>query len=433
MCYYSGNFAQLGEKKMHDVARFLYLVVAGLIIYTYAGYPLVLLCIGLFRKRRHIVEPEEYPRVALIVSAYNEERIIRGKIENSLKLDYPEDRLRIIIASDGSIDATDAIVREYENRNVVLKSFGKREGKSATLNRAVVGLDEDILIFSDANAFYKEDAVSKLVRNFQEDEIGCVVGHLLYMENSSYVGKGESLYWRYESFLNSLESRLNSVLVATGTIFAIRRELFKPVSRDVANDFQIPADVAATGCGVVYESEAIAYERSTFYFREEFARKRRIIVRGLTGFRNLRSSFGGAFRIFQFFSRKMLRWFIGPMLPLLYVTNAFLLDERPFYVLFVLQNMFYILAAVGALLRRGKVKSRVFLIPFYFVMVNTAALAAIATFIGGRRLASWEKAETTRDVREHQLVVPQLRVIEGKKDLSFSEKRESVKNLERIT
>jgi cellulose synthase/poly-beta-1,6-N-acetylglucosamine synthase-like glycosyltransferase len=418
---------------MLDVVRLLFLLIAAIIIYTYAGYPLVLFIVGLFRKRRPLDEPDVYPSVALIISAYNEERIIRNKIENSLKLDYPADRLKIVIASDGSVDDTNAIAREYEGRNVLLKPFGSREGKSATLNRAVLGLDEEILIFSDANAFYKEDTVKKLVRNLQRDDVGCVVGHLVYLENSSYVGKGESLYWRYESFLNSLESRLQSVLVATGTIFAIRRELFRPVSSDVANDFQIPANVAAGGHGVVYESEAIAYEQSTYYFREEFSRKRRIIVRGLTGFRNLRHNFGGAFRIFQFVSRKLIRWCIGPMLPLLYISNALLISDRSFYVLFILQNIFYVLAAVGAFLRRGKVKSRLFLVPFYFVMVNAAALAAIATYIGGRRLASWEKAETTRNVQEHQLVVPRLRVIEGKKNLSYAEKRESLENLERIT
>ncbi len=415
------------------MAGILFLIIAGMIVYTYAGYPLILFGLGLFRKRRRLGEPDEYPRVAVIVSAYNEERIIKEKIENSLKLDYPMDRLRIIIASDGSIDGTDAIVREYEGSNVVLKSFDRREGKSATLNRAVVGLDEDILIFSDANAFYKEDAIKKLVRNFQHDDVGCVVGHLVYLENCSYVGKGESLYWRYESLLNSLESRLESVLVATGTIFAIKRELFKPVGKDVANDFQIPAEVAARGYGVIYESEAIAYERSTFYFREEFSRKRRIIVRGLTGFRNLRRNFGGAFRIFQFVSRKLLRWYIGPVLPVLYVSNVLLLGDRLFYTLFVLQNLFYVFAIVGAILRRGKVRLRIFLIPFYFVMVNAAALAAIATYICGRRLTAWEKAETTRDVQEHQLVVPRLRIIEGKKNLSYPEKQEGIENLEKIT
>jgi hypothetical protein len=223
------------------------------------------------------------------------------------------------------------------------------------------------------------------------------------------------------------------VLVATGTIFAIRRELFRPVSRDVANDFQIPADIAAQGYGVVYEGDAIACEPSTYYCREEFGRKRRIIVRGLTGFRSLRRSFGGRFRIFQFVSRKLVRWWIGPMLPCLYVLNALLVAERPFFALFLLQNLFYICAGVGAILRRGKIESRLFLVPFYFIMVNAASFAAIATYIGGRRLAAWEKAETTRDVQEHKLVIPKLRIIEGKKNLSYSEKRGGVENLEKIT
>jgi hypothetical protein len=222
-------------------------------------------------------------------------------------------------------------------------------------------------------------------------------------------------------------------LVATGTIFAIRRGLFRPVMGDVANDFQIPADVASQGFDVVYESDAFAYERSTYFFREEFARKRRIIVRGLTGFRHLRRSFGRPFRIFQFISRKMLRWWIGPMLPLLYAANALLLDRPLLLAFFMLQNAFYICAVIGSLLRRGRVQSPLFLVPFYFVMVNAAALAAIITYLCGGRLSEWEKAETTREVNEHPLVVPKFRVIEGKKKLAYSEKSKSLENLEKIT
>lgn len=418
---------------MYDVVRLLFLTGLGIIVYVYAGYPLVLFVLGFFKRRRRTAGDEELPSVALIISAYNEERIIKEKIENSLKLDYPDGLLKIIIASDGSIDGTDGIVKEFEGRNVFLKAFDRREGKSSTLNRAVLGLEEDIVIFSDANAFYEEDAVKKLVRNFAWEDVGCVVGRLVYLDNDSYVGKGESLYWRYESILNSLESRMNSVLVATGTIFAIRRELFRPVIKDVANDFQIPAEVAAQGYGVVYESEAVAYERSTYFFREEFGRKRRIIVRGLTGFKNLKNSFGGSFRIFQFFSRKLLRWWIGCLLPVLYLANIMLIDNPWFLAFFVLQNIFYIFAAIGSFLRRGKVESRIFLVPFYFVLVNGAALAAIATYFCGRRLSSWEKAETTRDVHEHPLFAPRLRVIEGKKKLSYSDERKSLENLEKIT
>jgi biofilm PGA synthesis N-glycosyltransferase PgaC len=410
-----------------------FIAILAIIVYAYAGYPAVLYILGLIH-RKQIRRDESYtPRVVLIISVHNEERIIREKIENSLALDYPKDRIRIVVASDGSVDATNDIVREYESRGVALKAFDRREGKSATLNRAVLGLEGDIIIFSDANAFYCEDAIRKLVRNMADEEIGCVVGKLVYLSNHSYVGRGESLYWRYESLLNGLESRLKSVLVGTGTIFAIRRSLFRPLLKDVANDFQLPAEVASRGYGVVYEREAIVYEKSTFFFREEFSRKRRIIVRGLTGFKALRANFGGAFRIFQFTSRKLIRWWIGPLLPVLYATNLMLLSNRICIAFFALQNAFYILAIVGAILRRGGVQSRILFVPFYFVMVNAASFAAIVTYIGGDRLTSWEKAETTRDTHEHTGFAPKLRVIEGKKDLSYAEKHKGVEKLEHIT
>jgi biofilm PGA synthesis N-glycosyltransferase PgaC len=417
---------------MDIVFKLLFFIVLGAIIYSYAGYPMVLFVMGMFRRKRNESPERRYPSVALIISAYNEERIIREKIENTLKLDYPKDLLRIIIASDGSTDATNEIVREYELKGVQLRAFPKREGKSATLNRAVLGLDEEIIIFSDANSFYQEDAIARLVHGFRDDRVGCVVGRLIYIDNLSYVGRGEGIYWRYESYLNKLESRVGSVLVATGTIFAIRRELFRPVLQDVANDFQLPAEVAMQGYSIVYEPDAIAYEQSTYFCKEEFSRKRRIIVRGLTGYRHLRGSFGGSFRTFQFVSRKMLRWWVGPMLPLLYLSNIALLGEMPFFVIFLLQTLFYLFAAVGAVLRRGVVRSRVFLVPFYFVIVNIAAIAAIATYFAGHRLSSWEKAETTRDVENGRLHQPHLRVIHGKK-LSYEKVDKELENLERIT
>jgi biofilm PGA synthesis N-glycosyltransferase PgaC len=414
-------------------ARVVLITILGIIVYAYAGYPFVLYCLGLFRGKRACLDEAYCPRVIFIISAHNEERIIREKIENSLALDYPKDKFRIVVASDGSVDSTNDIVREYESRGVTLKAFDRREGKSATLNRTVLGLEGDVLVFSDANAFYREDAIRKLVRNMADEGIGCVVGKLVYLTNHSYVGKGESLYWRYESLLNSLEGRLHSVLVGTGTIFAVRRGLFSPLIRDVANDFQLPAEVASRGYGVVYEREAIAYERSTFFFREEFSRKRRIIVRGLTGFRALRGNFGGAFRIFQFISRKLIRWWIGPLLPVLYAASLVLLSHPAWFILFVLQTLFYVLAIVGAILRRGGIQSRVLFIPFYFVMVNAASFAAIVTYFCGGRLTSWEKAETTRDAHEQAGFAPRLRVIEGKKDLSYQGKHKGIEKLERIT
>lgn len=416
---------------METILIILITVLLGTVFYTYAGYPIILFIAGLFGRRSERSGSDELPGVALIISAHNEHRIIRDKIENSLQLDYPSDKLRIIVASDGSDDGTNSIVREYPG--VTLKAFDNRSGKSATLNRAVVGLEDEILIFSDANAFYRRDAVRKLVRNFADPDIGCVVGKLVYMDGESSVGKGESLYWRYEAFLNWLESRRKSVLVATGTIFAIRRKLYRPVQSDVANDLQIPADIASQGYGVVYEKEAVASEKATSYYREEFMRKYRIIVRGLTGYRHLGGDFGNSFRNFQFISRKLLRWWVGPILTAAYLLNVFLLSNPVFLSLFILQSVFYLLALTGFVTGRGNRQSKFLYIPFYFVTVNAASFYAIAIFLSGKRYAAWDKAETTRDITEEQSYTPKLRIV-GSEDNDRPEGSKKKRGkMERIT
>ncbi|MCD6378990.1 glycosyltransferase family 2 protein, partial [bacterium] len=369
--------------------KILFSSLFSLILYIYVGYPLVLFIVGFFKRESKIKNEYDLPSVALVISVHNESRIIREKIENSLQLDYPQDKLRIVIASDGSDDGTPDIVREYADSNVILKVFEKRSGKSATLNRAVVGLEDDIVVFSDANAFYRKDAIEKLVRNFKDPNTGCVVGNLTYIDSESNVGKGESLYWRYESFLNRLESRVESVLVGTGTIFAIRRRLYRPVCVDIANDFQIPADVASQGFGVVYEKEAVATEKVSTFFKEEFKIKYRIIIRGLTGFKYLRKNLSGGFRVFQFISRKLLRWWIGPMLPVIFAVNLLLVNEPLFLGFFMLQTFFYLLASMGFVMGVEGKQSKIFYIPLYFVMVNAAALLAIITYISGKRFSVW--------------------------------------------
>lgn len=418
---------------MEGLATVILFSILGMVVYTYVGYPAILSILRFFRKSEVRKDEGYTPSVVLMISVHNEERIIREKLENSLSLNYPADKFKIVVASDGSDDSTNDIVRLYEKRGVTLKKYEHREGKSATLNKAILGLEADVIVFSDANAFYKEDAIRKLVRNLADERVGCVVGRLLYLPNHSFVGKGESLYWRYESFLNELESSLGSVLVGTGTIFALRKELFRPLLKDVANDFQVPAEVASKGYKVVFEPEAIAWERATSRFSEEFNRKRRIIVRGLTGFRALHRDFGGTIRYFQFVSRKLIRWLVGPMLPVLYVSNLVLAKEPAFLALFVLQNAFYFLAGLGALLRRGGVQFRMLFVPLYFVMVNAASLAAVVTYLCGDRMVYWEKAETTRELSEREKAAPVLRVIEGNRERSMNYKEKKLEKIEHIT
>jgi cellulose synthase/poly-beta-1,6-N-acetylglucosamine synthase-like glycosyltransferase len=197
--------------------------------------------------------------------------------------------------------------------------------------------------------------------------------------------------------ISRLESRLGSVLVANGSIFAIRRDLFRPLYPEVANDFQIPFDIAAQGKRIVYEPGALATEPTTVYWREEFGRKVRIVLRGLAGWSLLRGRIRGL-RRWQFWSHKMLRWMVGGASVAAFAASAALASgESAVYVLlFGAQCAFYAAAAIGYLTRDGRRPRRVFYVPFYFTMVNAAALTAFIRFLFGERLAVWEKAESTR-------------------------------------
>jgi len=376
---------------------FLFWGSVAAIFYLYIGYPIFLYIASRVRVRRRIADSAApWPSACLVVSAFNEDKVIRDKIENSLSLDYPG-KFRILVASDGSDDATVDIVNEYRSRGVVLRHNPARHGKSAVLNDVVPRLDEDIVVFTDANSLFGRDAIKNLCRHFSDPNIGCVVGRLRYVERGvAPAGRGEGAYWRYEGMLSRLESRLGSVLVANGSIFAIRRQFFSELYPEVANDFQIPIDVGAGGHEVIYDAAAEAYEPSTAYWSEEFERKVRIVLRGLSGYSRLAGRIRGL-RRWQFWSHKLLRWLAGAFLITALLSNAALAARHPFYALvFVTQLLFYSAAAVGWTRRLEGENKRIFNIPFYFTMVNTAAFVAVVKFLAGKRLSVWEKAESTR-------------------------------------
>ena len=378
--------------------QFLLWSSLAVVLYSYVGYPLVLLLAKKLRRREsHKPIEDHYPPVCLLISAFNEEKVIRKKIENSLGIDYPKDKLSIVVASDGSDDKTVKIAEDYEDLGVKLIHRPVRSGKSAVLNEVMKTIHEEIVVFTDANAMFAEDAVRKLVSHFQNPRIGCVIGKLRYVDrHTSSVGKGEGLYWRYEGLLSVLESSLQSVLVANGSIFAIRRGLFPKLYPEVANDFQIPIEISAREYGVIYEPEAMAFERSTIFWQEEFSRKVRIIVRGLTGYSMLRHKLRG-FRGWQFFSHKLLRWAIGPILCLTFLSNLILMKGSVFYTITMMLQLFLYLAALnGWRVSRTRKPSPLFYLPFYFTMVNLAAVSAIVKFISGERQRVWDKAESAR-------------------------------------
>lgn len=374
--------------------EYIFLFFLFIIVYVYIGYPVLLKIIIL--RGKYINKKEITPSVTLFIPAYNEERIIKEKIINSLDIDYPRDKLEIVVASDGSTDSTVSIIKNFRERGVILFEAPERRGKNFIINEFIPNCIGEIIVFTDANSFYKEDTIKKVVRNFSDERVGCVVGNLRYVDEKTLVGKGEGLYFHYESMIKGLENRLGTVVAATGSIYAIRRSLFNPLDLDIANDFAHPIHIASKGYKIVFEHEALAFEKATSSTAEEFKRRSRIVTRGITAFLRYWRSYGMLKGMwgFCFISHKLLRWFIPFFMIGLFLFNLFLLSS-PFYK-FVLfgQLGFYLTALVGYLLKK---RVRRFLTaPFYFSLVNLAAFVGILKYFLGKRQKIWETAKTTR-------------------------------------
>jgi len=370
--------------------KILFISAFILLLSSYFLYPVILWIYGFFIKLRINKTSQYNPAVTLVISAFNEEKVIEKKILNSLKIHYPN--LNIVVVSDGSTDNTRAICQKYADR-VKLFHFEQNQGKNAALNKTLESIDTEVIVFSDANCFYQEDAVTKLIRNLEDERVGCVVGQLKLMQtDDSDIAKGEGLYWRFEHLLKKLESRIGQLSVANGSIFAVRRKLLNPLESNIANDFQIPMLVGAEGYYVIYEPEAIAFEKTAVNAKEEFHRKVRIVNRGIVGFLKLKLRIRGI-RLFEFVFHKLIRWFTGILAVVIFTTSLLLLDNPFFKIMIVLQSIFYLMATVGYLFHR---KEKYFYIPYYFCMVHLAATIGIIKVFTGRTFSKWESPSSAR-------------------------------------
>jgi cellulose synthase/poly-beta-1,6-N-acetylglucosamine synthase-like glycosyltransferase len=277
--------------------------------------------------RREVYQADITPSVTLLISAFNEERTIQHKIENSLSLDYPKDCLQVIIISDGSTDATERIAEAFVKSGVTLVRLPERRGKTAGLNAAFHIARGDILVFSDANILYAKDALRCLVRSFADQKVGCVTGNSHYVDaDQSPAHMQENTYWGYERLVRTLESHLGSTVGGDGAIFAIRRELYRPLPPQAINDLVTPLQIVARGSRAVFEPAAIGFEPSAGNFMGEFRRKRRIVNRSWHGLMSLPQVLNpwrvGLFA-WQVWSHKVLRWLMLPFVGLL-ATGCFL-------------------------------------------------------------------------------------------------------------
>ncbi|MFH5801508.1 glycosyltransferase family 2 protein [Haladaptatus sp. CMAA 1911] len=369
------------------------------IVHTYLLYPLLLVP---FRNRRtNIQEPTKWPSTTLVIAAYNEEDVIKEKIENSLQLEYPDEQLDIIVFSDASSDRTDEIVRSYSDAGVRLMRIEGRVGKTKCQNQVVSNVDTDFTVFSDANSMYEPDAIQKLIVQFSDD-VGCVVGELRYRDDSDI--EGESFYWKYEQFIKKLESRFNSLVTGNGSIYATRTSSYVPLPRDAISDFAEPLAIVQSGKLVKYAPDAVTWENTGNSVDSELSRRIRIVTRSwntVAEYRGLLNPIHHPIFSFQLFSHKVLRWLSPLLLIGAFTSNVFLvaLSSATFWVVLLsIQFGCYFLAILGWTTDQiDRSVPGIVHIPYYFTSANYGMLVGFWNFLRGRNIVTWETASRDMD------------------------------------
>jgi biofilm PGA synthesis N-glycosyltransferase PgaC len=377
----------------------------GILFYCYIGYGiLAMLMIGirkLLPASNQKKEPGDLPEVTLIVTAYNEEKILGQKIKNTLAIDYPAERLQVLFITDGSMDGSVDIVRQYPL--IQLLHQPERKGKYAAIKRAMKQVQTGLVVFSDANTMLNETCIKKIAAHYADERTGGVAGEkkILANHNVSPVGEAEGLYWRYESFMKKLDAGLNTVTGAAGELFSIRTELFKELGDElILDDFVISMQICLQGYKIAYEPGAYAIELPSASLAEEEKRKVRISagayqsVGYLTECLNI---FKHPLLSFQYLSRRLLRWIFCPvMLFALLLTNCWIVAHAGHPVFYswtlFMQAVFYLLALTGWWMVRAGKRTGILAIPFYFVFMNYCLVKGFVKFIKGKQSVLWEKS-----------------------------------------
>ena len=379
-------------------------VCVGALAYHYAGYPLLLFFLSVLsqaksdflylvrRGSRRCSRPTDYvPRVALLLSAYNEEAVIQAKVKNAFSIDYPPDRLEFLVGLDGSTDSTAELLNQMASSRLRVFSFSTRQGKLAVLRALAQQTSAEILVFTDANTALEPSCIRNLVRHFKDPRVGAVSGEETRVVAVGTDPAAESLYWRYESALKILESRLNCSLGGNGAVLAVRRSVFQPRRQSIVEDFQIPLEIRFQGYRVVYDPEAIAIEEVAPTFSAQFARRVRI---GAGNYQTLWENPAclnplKGLVTFCFFSHRLLRW-LGPGVLLAAFFCSVALATKPEFAIFaVAQCFFYAIAAVGYRLKKQGKSARWLSAPFHFCSMNLALLLGLFVYWKGRQGLTW--------------------------------------------
>ena len=366
----------------------------GAVGYAYIGYPLLLTVISLIRPKPIRSNPWT-PSVSVIIAAYNEERDLGAKLENTLALDYPKSHLEIIVTSDCSTDRTDEIATSFASRGVRLHRQKERHGKTAAQNAAVEQASGEIIVFSDATTHYRPDVLRLMTPAFSDESVGCVTGRVIYQDSKdSSVGTGTQSYWNYEFFLKKHESNVCSLIGVCGCMYAVRKSAYIPLDNDACSDFIIATTMVEQGLRAVYVPEAVCTEEPNRQAKKELAARVRIISQTFADLwrnRGMLNPLRSGFYAVQLWSHKVMRYLVPVFLIAIFITSAFLAPRNIFYgALFFAQVAFYLAAIISSLLEKAGLHIRLLALPQYFVITNLASLIAFVKFVSGESYTKWE-------------------------------------------
>lgn len=385
---------------------FLFWICFSILFYSYLGYGIILY--GIVQFKRRFLSSRQQPRqtthslpdVTVLIAAFNEEDYILEKIRNTLSLDYPGEKLQVLIVTDGSSDQTPELVKKYPA--ITLLHQPQRQGKIAAVQRAMPFVSTDLVVFTDANTMLNQEALLKIVRHYQDPRVGAVAGEkrILSREKEAANSAGEGIYWRYESALKKWDSELYSVVGAAGELFSIRKSLFEHVPADtLIEDFYLTLRIAQRGYRVCYEPGAYALEGPSASIGEELKRKIRIAAGGIQAvvrLKDLLNPFRFGMLSFQYISHRVLRWTLAPLalLLLLAANVALAWQGLVFYqAALLLQAAFYGSAILGRICESQQLKVKAFFVPYYFFIMNYAVYKGFFRFLKGTQSVLWEKAK----------------------------------------
>ena len=374
-------------------AEILFWACAGLLFYVYVGYPALLALITAisFRKR---LAPDYLPTISVLIAAYNEQAGIERKLRETLALDYPADRMEVLVLSDASTDATDAIVQACKDPRVRLLRMGERKGKTHAQNEGARAARGEVLIFSDATTTYHPEALRYLAASYRDPSVGAVSGRYQYFDPSkaSPTGLGSIAFWSYENFIKSCQSRIRTISGCCGCIYSVRKTAYTELRADVISDLTQPLWVIQKGYRVVFEDRALAFEETTTSTTEEFSMRIRVVTRGIRGLLSvpeLLRPWKYPWISFQLFSHKILRWLVPLFLIFLLLSNVALAGIPGYRYVLALQILFYAFALFSLVVpvhRHFKLLG----VPLYFCTLNTAALISVIEVLRGQKYIVWQ-------------------------------------------